>query len=96
MLGRDLLMAHADRDGLRRLEEALGAVGKFLEVHGYPVSFERQMVLLICNTRVQQEEDGDRAGGFQPENACEGRSSNRHQSFAVPQPKQRRSATRCG
>jgi hypothetical protein len=26
-------MAHPDRDGLRRLQEALGAVSEFLEVH---------------------------------------------------------------
>jgi hypothetical protein len=29
-------MVHADRDGLRRLEEAFGAIGEFLEVHAGP------------------------------------------------------------
>jgi hypothetical protein len=33
MFGGDPLMAHPDRDGLRRLEKALGAVGEFFEVH---------------------------------------------------------------
>jgi len=33
MFGADPLMVHADRNGLRRLEETLGAVGEFFEVH---------------------------------------------------------------
>ena len=48
MLGRDPLMVHADRDGLRRLQEALGAVGEFFEVHGSPRSFRQDIVLLIA------------------------------------------------
>ena len=34
MLGRNPLMVHADRDRLRGLQEAFGAVGEFFEVHG--------------------------------------------------------------
>ena len=34
MLGGDALVVQADRNGLRRLEKALGAVGEFFEVHG--------------------------------------------------------------
>jgi hypothetical protein len=26
-------MAHADRDGLRRLQETLGAIGEFFDIH---------------------------------------------------------------
>ena len=37
VLGSDPLVRHSDRDGLRRLEEALGAIGKFLEVHVVPL-----------------------------------------------------------
>jgi len=33
MLGTDPLMIHADRNRLRRLQKALGAIGKFFEVH---------------------------------------------------------------
>ena len=33
MLRADPLMVHADRHGLRRLQEAFGAVGEFFEVH---------------------------------------------------------------
>jgi len=36
MLRADALMAHPDRDGLRRLEKALGAVSEFFEVHTIP------------------------------------------------------------
>ncbi len=36
MLRTDPLMAHADRDSLRRLQEALGAVSEFFEVHRKP------------------------------------------------------------
>jgi hypothetical protein len=38
MLGRDLLVAHADRDGLRRLQETLGSFGQLFEVHGNSLS----------------------------------------------------------
>ena len=37
MLGRDALVVHADRDGLRGLQEALGAIGEFFEVHEAPL-----------------------------------------------------------
>jgi hypothetical protein len=33
MLRTDPLVVHADRDGLRRLQKALGAIGEFFEVH---------------------------------------------------------------
>ena len=36
MRRRDPLVMLAHRDGLRRLEEAAGAVGQFLEVHRLP------------------------------------------------------------
>ncbi len=36
MFRADPLMAHADRDGLRRLQEAFGAVSEFFEVHKMP------------------------------------------------------------
>jgi hypothetical protein len=36
-------MAHADGDGLRRLEKALGAIGEFFEVHGSPVALMSAM-----------------------------------------------------
>jgi hypothetical protein len=35
MLGRDLGIAVADRDGLRGLDKSLEAVGKFLEIHEF-------------------------------------------------------------
>jgi hypothetical protein len=38
MRGADPLMVHADRHGLRGLEEALGAIGEFLEIHVCPLS----------------------------------------------------------
>src|SRR3546814_7736643 len=41
MFRRNLLMVHADRDGLRRLQEALGAIGEFLEVHAVPFIVHR-------------------------------------------------------
>jgi hypothetical protein len=40
MLRRNPLVVHADGDGLRALQEALGAIGEFFEVHmRYPCPF---------------------------------------------------------
>jgi hypothetical protein len=36
MFGRDTLVVHADRHGLSGLQEALGAVGEFFDVHDQP------------------------------------------------------------
>ena len=36
MLRRDPLMVDPDRNGMRRLEKALGAVCEFFEVHSFP------------------------------------------------------------
>jgi hypothetical protein len=36
VLRRDALVVLAHRDGLRRLQEALGAIGELLDVHGQP------------------------------------------------------------
>jgi hypothetical protein len=33
MQRRDALVVHADRDGLRRLQKALGPVGELFEIH---------------------------------------------------------------
>ncbi len=49
VLGRDALVVLADCDRLCGLEEALGAVGEFLEVHG--VSLPQDMVWPFSNTR---------------------------------------------
>jgi len=38
MLGRHPLMVHADRNGLRRLEKPLGALGIFVDVHDAEVA----------------------------------------------------------
>jgi hypothetical protein len=42
-------MAHPDRNGLRGLQETLGALGKFLEVQ-FSLPFRRDMVLYFGNT----------------------------------------------
>ena len=49
MFRADPLMAHADRHGLRRLEEALGAVGEFFEVHDIPMDLDEADVVLLKN-----------------------------------------------
>src|SRR3546814_18828485 len=41
MLGSDALMVHAARDGLRRLEEALGAISEFFPEIGRTVGREK-------------------------------------------------------
>src|SRR3546814_13973850 len=52
MLRPDPLMVHADGDGLRGLQKALGPIGEFLKVHNAIPSWNRaDMVLPFCNTR---------------------------------------------
>ena len=49
---RDPLMVHADRHGLRALQETLGSVSEFLEVHlVYQPPVTPKIVLRIGNTR---------------------------------------------
>jgi hypothetical protein len=52
MFGADPLMAVPDRNRLRRLEKALRAVGKSVEVHENSPDDAGNMVWLFCNTRV--------------------------------------------
>jgi len=57
MRGRNPLVVQADRNGLCSLQEALGAVGEFLEIHANtPVMNCRpDMVLRLCNTTPPRE-----------------------------------------
>jgi hypothetical protein len=52
VLGLDALVVEPDRNGLRRLQEALGAIGELFEIHGLVFPPDRSdMVLHFCNTR---------------------------------------------
>ena len=49
MFRADPLMVHADCNGLRRLEEALGAISEFFEVHDIPMEVDGSDVVLLKN-----------------------------------------------
>jgi hypothetical protein len=51
VLGGDALVIEPDRQGLRGLQEPLGAVGEFFEVHGINLLLRREIVLPLSNTR---------------------------------------------
>ena len=54
MLGRNPLVVHPHRDGLRRLQEAFRTVREFVEVHQCTLSLsEPDMVLYFGNTRAR-------------------------------------------
>ena len=81
MLRRDLRIAFADGEGLRRLHEALQPVGEFLEIHGTLSLFKRRLTATGPDGRTNPAErqpiaaniglplNGDIARGLAKENA---------------------------
>ena len=71
---RDPLVVHADRDGLRALQEALGAVGELFEIHGMSLNLSDQRWCCRLATQVDWVEFYWLASGQMGELAEETRS----------------------